>query len=183
MRQTTLITLLHHRRAKVDTGLFSTPTMQRVLRSKSQSEGRAISTALSYTRFVHCTLTPKTTGEASHSVGHISYLQACASRGTAPREREKHYSSFKGEVLEQAGQTLRPPAGAFPIRSPRPILSARASRSHSDGSSSGRGAGPGAGSIPQEQPAGLSLLSPVPRQQLPAGHRGPWLWQSCSSTP
>lgn len=177
MRQTTLITLLHHRRAKVDTGLFSTPTMQRVLRSKSQSEGRAISTALSYTRFVHCTLTPKTTGEASHSIGHISYLQACASRGTAPREREKHYSSFKGEVLKQAGQTLRPPAGAFPIRSPRPILSARASRSHSDG------AGPGAGSIPQEQPAGLSPLSPVPQQQLPAGHRGPWLRQSCSSTP
>lgn len=41
MRQTTLKTLLHHRRAKVDTGLFSTPTMQRVSRSKSRREGRA----------------------------------------------------------------------------------------------------------------------------------------------
>lgn len=159
MRQTTLKTLLHHRRAKVDTGLFSTPTIRRVLRSKSQSEGRAISTALSHTRCAHCTATPNTTGEASHSIGHTSYLQACASRGTALRQRDEHGSTSKGELLKQAGETLRARGAPAPQRLCQRLTQRRLLRR--------RGEGPGAGSVPQEQPAGLS-----PPSQLPAAGRG-----------
>lgn len=43
-------TLLHHQRATIDTGLFSTRTMRRVWKSSSRFAGRTTSTALNYTR-------------------------------------------------------------------------------------------------------------------------------------
>lgn len=142
--------------------------MRRVLRSKSRSEGRAISTALSYTGFVHCTLTPKTTGKASHSTGHISYLQACASRGPAPREREKHCSSSKGWVLKEAGETPRNLGEPPTPGSPKPIPSACASRSHSWWFLQRPREGPGAGSVLQEQPGGAVPASPASPAAAPS---------------
>lgn len=103
MRQTTLKHFYTTEELRLILVLFSTPTMQRVLRSKSQSEGRARSTALSYTRFVHCTLTPKTTGEAPHSTGHTGHPQACASRGAALGKHRRNSKGWKKQAGENPG--------------------------------------------------------------------------------
>lgn len=168
MRQTTLKTLLHHRRAKVDTGLFSTPTMQRVSRSKSRREGRA----RSYSGV--CTL-------HSDTRKHRGRTHRVSTGGCVRRSRSgKHRSTSRAGSQSRRVKILGNP-GEFLIPGSQSPSSALVPAAHTV-----MGSPEAAGSCRSGIcPAGAARQGcpRVPVSPMPAGHRGPWLWQSCSPAP